>query len=138
MPLVYASDVVHDGEYVKKRGDAFAGGDAKSLFDLDDDSADQLVSEGVVVMDTALPENADEPRSLSYYELQAAMLRKNEAAGESMESSLAGDIAAAPLAAQALEEPEMKEPDPVTKEGDDTASKPQATQAKAQAKGSNK
>jgi hypothetical protein len=63
MPLVYASDVLHGDEdgnrtYVKKRGDRFNKADAKDLFNLDDPKS--LIDDGVVVMDTALPENADE------------------------------------------------------------------------------
>jgi hypothetical protein len=81
MPLVYASDVLHGDEdgnrtYVKKRGDRFNKADAKDLFNLDDPKS--LIDDGVVVMDTALPENADDGRSASYYELEAEMLRNSE------------------------------------------------------------
>ena len=79
MGLVYASDVKHDGEMARKRGDAFKTSDAKELFDM---KPEDLVAEGVVVMDTALPENNDESRSSSFYELQAQMLRESKEALE--------------------------------------------------------
>lgn len=110
MALVYASDVKHDGEYVRKRGDKFAAKDAKDLFELDDPSS--LVDEGILVHDSLLPENdAEQGMSLSYNELEAAMLRKNEEAGVTPDSSLAGDQAKAPLRAQAQSDPAKADKD---------------------------
>lgn len=77
MALVYASDVKHDGEFVKKRGDKFVTADAEKYFDVE---PEQLLEDGIVVQEAALPENADDVRSTSFYELQAQMLRESEEA----------------------------------------------------------
>lgn len=99
MGLVYASDIKHDGEFVKKRGEKFVGSDAKKFFDLDD--ATSLVDDGVIVMDSALPENDDSPRATSYYELEAEMLRNNDENDESpSEKGLASEQPKAVVATQ--------------------------------------
>jgi hypothetical protein len=103
MALVYATDLQHDGEYVKKRGDKFSAKDAKEYFDLDDDGATQLIDDGVVVQENELPENEDDPMSGSYYEMQAAMLAKYEEAGVTPESSDAGSVAKEPLKARGVQ-----------------------------------
>ena len=89
MALVYAADVMGDNRaYVKKRGDAFNKADAEKLFGVDDPQ--QLLDDGVICVDSALPENADEHRSLSYYEMEAA-----EAARADKENTAKAEKAAA-------------------------------------------
>jgi hypothetical protein len=101
VPLVYAADVKHDGEFVKKRGDKFTGKDAKDLFDLDGDET-SLVDDGILCMDAELGEDRD-PMSTSYYELQAEMARKYEEVGVNPESSDAGSVAKEPLKARGVQ-----------------------------------
>lgn len=83
MALVYAADVMGDDrKMVKKRGDAYSKSDAKDMFGLEDGAS--LLEDGVIVLDSALPENSDEHRSLSYYELEAQQVRlqQEEADGD--------------------------------------------------------
>jgi hypothetical protein len=75
MAIVYAADLYHDGGYVKKRGDSFTKADADKYFDGVDPK--QLLEDGVICMDSSLPENVDDHRSPSLNELEAQMAREN-------------------------------------------------------------
>lgn len=75
MPLVYASDVIGDDrKVVKKRGDEYTKSDAKSIFNEDDGKS--LIEDGVIVLDSTLPENNEGTALTSLNAMEALNARE--------------------------------------------------------------